>query len=88
MGGGKTNWITASVRFVDAFGNPAVKSAVSATTLTLARVGPGTLSPTSLSIPAGATTTTATFKLTMDKSNTASVTITSGGLTLIVNLQQ
>jgi len=88
-GGGSGNSLTANVSFVDAYGNLAVESGSTNSTINLALTSAhGSVSPTSLTVNAGQSTTTNTFTLSMSSSNTAAVKITFGATyTLTVNLQ-
>ena len=83
--------VTARIRFVDSFGNPAVRSAVSATSITVNLTSArGSLTGGPLTVPANSTTSTNTFTLTTNGSHQASMTATSAGtpqygLTLTLN---
>ena len=79
--------LTAKVSFVDAFGNLAIASASTSSTINLTTPSKGTVSPSSLTVLAGQTTTSGMFTLTKQGGNTATTTITFGSsFTLTLSL--
>jgi prepilin-type N-terminal cleavage/methylation domain-containing protein len=78
--------LTANVAFSDASGNLVVDSATVPATISLSAPAKGTIDATTLTVPAGQTTTNASFTLTMSGKNAAVTTITFGTLTIVLTL--
>lgn len=77
--------LTASVSFVDSFGNRAVQSATTDAPISFG-TSKGTVSPSSLTILKGTTTSTGTFTFTKNSNSAATITITFGStFTLTLN---
>ena len=78
--------LTANVSFVDSFGNLTVQSVTTDATISFSNTSKGTVSPATLTILKGTTTSTGTFTLTKSGSNTATTSVTFGStFTLTVN---
>jgi len=75
---GSNGSLTARVSFVDSFGNLVVQSATADAAISLSTPSKGGVSPSSLTILKGTTTSTGTFTLTKNGSNTATTAITFG----------
>jgi hypothetical protein len=81
----KDGSLTANVSFVDSFGNLAVQSATNDATISLSTPTKGGVSPSSLTILKGTTTSTGTFALTKASNSTATTAITFSTFTLTVS---
>ena len=78
--------LTARVSFVDSFGNLAVQSPTNDATILLSTPSKGSVSGSPITILKGTTTSTGTFTLTKNGSNTATTSATFGStFTLTVN---